>query len=99
MAILRFVLIYRGVIHIVKKITYLENTDMKTLEIKKPSEDILAHINALVSEKGKIVAIEPDTGEWFLGKDIIEAFKNARLKYPEGVFYFTRVGYPSAHSR
>jgi|WetSurMetagenome_2_1015567.scaffolds.fasta_scaffold220037_3 hypothetical protein len=71
---------------------------MKTLEIKKPSEDILTRINALISEKGKIVAIEPDTGEWFLGKDIIEAFKNARSKYPEGVFYFTRVGYPSAHS-
>ena len=71
---------------------------MKTLEIKRPSEEILSQVNTLESEKGKIVAIEPDTGEWFLGKDIIEAFKNARLKYPQGIFYFVRVGYPSAHS-
>jgi hypothetical protein len=71
---------------------------MKTLEIKRPSEEILSQVNALESEKGKIVAIEPDTGEWFLGKDIIEAFKSARLKYPQGIFYFVRVGYPSAHS-
>jgi len=27
---------------------------------------------------------------------VIEALKNARSKHPQGIFYFTRVGYPSA---
>jgi hypothetical protein len=44
-----------------------------------------------------IVAIEPETGEWFLGKDTIEALKKGRKIYPQGVFYLVRVGYPSAH--
>jgi hypothetical protein len=70
---------------------------VKLLEIKKPSEDIISQVNSLESEKGKIVAIETETEEWFLGENVITALKNARSKYPNGIFYFTRVGYPSAH--
>ncbi len=71
---------------------------MKTLEIKRPSEDILSQVHSLIDEKGKVAAIEPDTGEWFLGKDALEAFKNARLKYPKSIFYFIKIGYPSVYS-
>jgi len=70
---------------------------MKLLEIKKPSDDTILQIHSIDDEKGKIAAIEMETEEWFLGKNVIEALKNARSKYPDGIFYFTRVGYPSAH--
>ncbi|MFQ6057892.1 MAG: hypothetical protein ACE5MB_03300 [Anaerolineae bacterium] len=71
---------------------------MKIPEVKRPSKEVLSHIHALKGKKGMIVAIEPETGEWFLGKNVIEALKSARLKHPQGTFYFVRVGYPSAHT-
>jgi len=65
--------------------------------VKRPSKKIISQIQALKKEKGMIAAIEPETGEWFLGTNVIEAFRNARLKFPQGTFYFVRIGYPSAH--
>lgn len=50
------------------------------------------------SEKaGYIVAIEPDTGEVFYGKSVVEAAKEGRRvkNNPNAVFFFVRVGYPS----
>lgn len=70
---------------------------MKIPEVKRPSKEVLAKVQSLKGKKGMIVAIEPDTGEWFLGNDVLEALKNGRKKYADGVFYFIRVGYPSAH--
>jgi len=70
---------------------------MEIPEVKRPSKDTLTQIHALKREKGMIAAIEPETGEWFLGKNVIEAVKNAKSKYPQGTFYFIRVGHPSAH--
>jgi len=70
---------------------------MKIPEVRRPSKQVLSRVHALEKEKGMIAAIEPETGEWFLGKNVIEAFKTARSKYPQGTFYFVRVGYPSAH--
>lgn len=70
---------------------------MEKPEVKRPSEEVLAKVQALKGKKGMIVAIEPDTGDWFLGKNVIESLKKGRKKYPDGIFYFIRVGYPSAH--
>ena len=70
---------------------------MEVPEVKRPSKDTLTRIHALKREKGMIAAIEPETGEWFLGMNVIEALKSAKSKYPQGTFYFIRVGYPSAH--
>ncbi len=44
--------------------------------------------------KGEIVAIEVETGDYFLGKSVIEATDKAREKYPDKVFYTARVGFP-----
>ena len=41
---------------------------------------------------GKIVAIDPDTGDYFLGEDEIQAAEQARAAGHEGPFYFLRVG-------
>lgn len=70
---------------------------MRIPKVKRPSKEIISKIQALKKEKGMIAAIEPETGEWFLGRNVINAFKNARLKFPQGTFYFVRIGYPSAH--
>jgi len=37
------------------------------------------------------------TGEYFLGKNLLEALKKAKTEYPESIFYTVRIGYPSAH--
>ena len=71
---------------------------MKTPEVKRPSEEVLAKVQSLKGKQGMIVAIEPDTGDWFLGENVLEALKEGRKKYPHGIFYFVRVGYPSAHA-
>jgi hypothetical protein len=46
---------------------------------------------------GEIVAIEPDSGDYFLGADEIEAADNARTAGQQGPFYFLRVGSRYAH--
>ena len=47
---------------------------------------------------GKFVAIEVDSGDYFLGDTSIEADKKAKKKYPEKVFYLGRIGYRAAVS-
>ena len=46
---------------------------------------------------GEIVAIEPDSGAYFLGNDEIEAADNARTAGHDGPFYFLRVASRYAH--
>lgn len=48
-------------------------------------------------EHGKIVAIDLDTGDYFLGESVIEACKNGRQKYPGKVFFCLRVGFRTTH--
>lgn len=71
---------------------------MKIPEVRRPSEEVLAKVQSLKEKKGMIAAIEPETGEWFLGKNILESLKKGRKKYPNGIFYFVRIGYPSVHT-
>lgn len=47
--------------------------------------------------KGKIVAIEIDSGEYFLGNTLREADAEARAKYPDKVFYAVKIGYPAVY--
>jgi len=70
---------------------------MKIPKAKKPSEKVLARIHALKGEKGMIAVIEPETGDYFLGKTLTEALKKARGKYPGKVFYSIRIGYTFVH--
>ncbi len=48
--------------------------------------------------KGEFVAIEPDTGSYFLGKTGTEALLRARAALPGKLFFLARVGYPAAHT-
>jgi hypothetical protein len=63
----------------------------------RPRRADLKKVHSLRSQRGKIAAIEPRSGEFFLGDTLVAAAKQAREKYPGGTFYFIRVGYPTAH--
>jgi hypothetical protein len=49
--------------------------------------------------KGKIVAIEPESGDCFIGNAEMEAAMQAKIKYPDKFFHFIRVGYKAVYKR
>lgn len=48
------------------------------------------------SQAGRYVAIEPVSGNYFLGDTGTEALLEARRVLPEAMFYLARVGYSAA---
>ena len=48
--------------------------------------------------KGRIVAIDVGSGDYFLGKTVLEAIEKGRKKHPGQIFYAIRIGYPAVHS-
>jgi len=49
--------------------------------------------------RGKVVAIDIETEDYFLGETVIEAAQKGREKYPGRLFHFIRIGYPAVHVR
>jgi hypothetical protein len=47
-------------------------------------------------QTGRYVAIEPESGRYFLADTGTEALLEARRTLPESLFYLVRVGYPAA---
>jgi len=43
--------------------------------------------------QGKSMAIEVDSGDYFLGADSHEAIRKAKQKYPGKIFYLCKVGF------
>lgn len=50
-----------------------------------------------ILNRGKIVAVEPESGDYFIGKNVIEAYKLAVRKYPSKKFVFRRIGFISTY--
>ena len=46
---------------------------------------------------GEFVAIEPESGRYFLGESGLEAMLSAREAMPGSLFFLARVGYPAAN--
>ena len=46
---------------------------------------------------GKFIAIEPDSGNYFLGDKVAGVILAARNEMPDKRFYIARVGYPTAY--
>ena len=46
---------------------------------------------------GHFVAIEPDSGQYFVGKNTIQTMQQARAALPDKQFYLVRIGYGYAH--
>ena len=49
--------------------------------------------------KGKVVAIEVDSGDYFLGDRVIDAWQKAKAKHPGKIFHFVHVGYRAFQKR
>lgn len=49
------------------------------------------------SQVGKFVAIEPDSGSYFVNESDVEAVLNGRAVLPDKLFYLMRIGYDVAH--
>lgn len=49
--------------------------------------------------RGQIVAIEVDSGDYFLGRNVIEATDKAKAKHPDKYFYVVKVGFRAVHKR
>jgi len=49
------------------------------------------------SSKGKIVAIEPDSGGYVIGSDELDAALKAQHEFPGKIFDFFRIGFPAVH--
>ncbi len=47
---------------------------------------------------GRFVAIEPESGDYFLGDTFDEAVRSARTKYPSRLSYTLRIGQRAAFS-
>jgi hypothetical protein len=47
---------------------------------------------------GRFIAIEADSGEYFLGDTAIEATRKAQAKYPGKIFFLGRIGYRTAYT-
>ncbi len=48
------------------------------------------------SHMGRFVAIEPDSGDYFIGETFDEAVKLARSKYPSKLSHTMRIGHGAA---
>lgn len=44
-------------------------------------------------QKGKIVVIEPESGNYFIDEDEIEAYRKAKKMHPNKKFFIKRIGF------
>ncbi len=49
-------------------------------------------LTKLKNQDGRIIAIEPETGDYFIGDNALEACKIGKEKYPSKKFYLKRIG-------
>ncbi len=49
--------------------------------------------------RGRIVAVDPRTGRYFIGRTLLDALAKARAEIPKAPLYFLRVGSPFAYQR
>lgn len=47
--------------------------------------------------RGKIVAIETNSGNYFVGNSELDAYKEGIKKYPDKKFVFKRIGFDFTH--
>ena len=69
--------------------------EMKIKEANTIFENISKEL--LPKYKGKIVAIDTDSGNYFIGDSELDAYKMAIKKYPNKQFVFKRLGFHSTH--
>ena len=65
----------------------------------KQADILLGKINKklMPKYKGKIVAIDTDTGKYFIGNSELDAYREAIKQNPKKQFVFKRIGFDSTH--
>jgi hypothetical protein len=78
----------------------LQNQTVNAKRIGHEGQQVYEHLRQRLEKryKGKIVAIEVESGDYFVGDTLQEAIQKARTKYPNKIFYSVRVGYPAVYS-
>ena len=66
---------------------------------KKGREYYDQHLKDSLGEqyRGRIIAIDIDSGDYFFGETVSEAVSEGRQKYPGKVFYAVRIGHKAVH--
>ncbi len=69
-----------------------------TKELCSKGEKIYAELKEKLEPtlNNKFVAIEVDSGDYFIGNDAIEATEKAKNKYPDSTFFLVRIGHLAA---
>jgi len=77
----------------VEQMTY----PIKVHEVATKGQRVFRQLSEKLEKEhlGEAVAIEVDTGDYFLGKTGLEAVRKAREKYPGKLFFVGRVGQPA----
>ncbi len=73
--------------------------EQDTQMVKKGKEIYQQKLKTMLEKdhKGEIVAIEVESGDYFLGRTVIEAADKGKKKHPEKGFYFIRIGHKAVH--
>lgn len=68
--------------------------------IEKGTEFYNQNLKTLLEpdRNGEFIAIEPETGRYFLGSTSREAMDAAHQALPDGKFYLQKIGFTFAHS-
>ena len=69
-------------------------------EISKKGQRVLEALSQELEKQhfGQFIAIEADSGEYFIGDTVIEATRKAQAKYPGKIFFLGRIGYRTAYT-
>jgi len=65
----------------------------------KKANEIFQKINQTLSQKykGKIVAIDTESGSYYMGDSELEAYNQAIKQHPKKQFVFKRIGFSSTY--
>lgn len=69
---------------------------ISTIDFAKKGKEIYQKISKDAEKKhyGKFLAIEVESGKYFLGETQEEAVKKAKKRFPTKIFYFIKIGFP-----
>lgn len=73
----------------------LYSTTMGESEIQKAEKLYSDRLRPLLEPalKGKYVAIDVASGDYFVGDEIMDAYQKASLQHPDRTFVFKHIGY------
>lgn len=67
-------------------------------EIAQKGDEVYQKISKQIEKRhtGEFLAIEVESGKYFLGRTQVEAIEKAKKHFPTKIFYLLKVGFPAA---